>query len=114
MARIPLPDGDGPEALRALALRPQMAQAVNAMEVAVGKSGLDRRLHELVRMRIAFINQCTVCMDWRNSTWLDDETLLANVADWATAAGYTDAERVALEYAERFSTDSANIDDDLL
>ena len=114
MARIALPDGDGPEALRALALRPYLAKAVNAMEVAVAKSGLDHRLHELVRMRIAHINQCTVCMDWRNSTWLDDEQLLANVADWASAPGYTDTERVALEYAERFSTDSANIDDDLL
>ena len=114
MARIPLPDGDGPEALRALALRPKMAEAVGAMELAVAKSSLDRRLHELVRMRIALINQCTVCMDWRNTTWLDDDALLANVADYATAPGFTDAERVAIEYAERFSTDSANIDDDLL
>ena len=114
MARIVLPDGDGPEALRALALRPHLAEAVGAMEVAVAKSTLDRRLHELVRMRIALINQCTVCMDWRNATWLDDDQLLLSVADYASAPGFTDAERVALEYAERFSTDSANIDDDLL
>jgi alkylhydroperoxidase family enzyme len=114
VARIPLPDGDGPEALRALALRPQLAEAVHAMELAVAKSTLDRRLHELVRMRIALINQCTVCMDWRNPTWLDDEALLGSVADHATAPGFTDVERVALEYAERFATDSANIDDELL
>ena len=38
MARIPLPDGDGPEALRALALRPQLAEAVQSMELAVAKS----------------------------------------------------------------------------
>jgi alkylhydroperoxidase family enzyme len=114
MARIPLPDGDGPEALRALALRPELAAAVGQMEVAVGKSRLDRRVHELVRMRMAFINRCTVCMDWRNPGWLNDEALLASVADWSTAPGFTARERVALEYAERFATDSAGIDDALL
>ncbi len=114
MARIPLPDGDGPEALRALALRPKLAAAVGAIEVAVGQSSLDRRMHELVRMRIALINQCTVCMDWRNPTWLEDEQLLLSVEDYATAPGFTDVERLAIEYAERFATDSANIDDDLL
>lgn len=84
------------------------------MEKAVGRSKLDRRLHELVRMRVAVINQCVVCMNWRNPTWCDDEVLLAGVDRAAELPGYTDAERVALEYAERFCRDSANIDDGLL
>ena len=59
MARIELPAGDGPEVVRALALRPDLAQAVAAYDQAVWNSRLDWRLHELVRMRIAQINQCT-------------------------------------------------------
>lgn len=54
------------------------------------------------------------CMSWRNPTWCDDEQLLAGVEHPAEVDGYTAAERVALEYAERFCTDSINIDDALI
>lgn len=114
MARIELPPGDGPETTRALALRPSFQAAVDQLERAVWKSTLDRRLHELVRMRVAKLNRCTVCMDWRNPTWCDDEALLDGVDGWDVTPGYTDAERVALEYAERFCVDSSGITDDLL
>lgn len=114
MARIPVPDGDGPETTRALALAPQLQAALDQLERAVWKSSLDRRLHELVRMRVAKSNRCTVCTDWRNPTWCDDEALLGAVERWADAPGFTDAERVALEYAERFCTDHTSITDDLL
>ena len=117
MARIPLPDAEGPEVTRALSLRPQFAEAVNAWEKAVARSGLDWRLHELVRMRVALINECTVCMSWRNQPAFDagvTEELLASVADWRDHPGFTDRERVAIEYAERYCTDSARIDDGLM
>ena len=114
MARIELPPGDEPEATRALALRPELQAALDKLERAVWKSKLDRRLHELVRMRVAKLNRCTVCTDWRNPTWCDDEALLGAVEQWDIAPGFTDAERVALEYAERFCMDSAGIDDRLL
>ena len=117
MSRIDLPDGDGPEVTRALSLRPRFAEAVGAMEKAVGRSSLDWRLHELVRMRVAQINQCTVCLGWRNQPAFDagvTEDLLASVDRRDETDGFTDAERVALEFTERFSTDSAAIDDDLL
>ena len=114
MARIELPPGEGPENTRALALRPTFQAAIDQLERAVWKSELPRRLHELVRMRVAKINGCVVCMSWRNPTWCDDESLLATVEQWATAPGFTDAERVALEYAERFCLDSQGIDEKLL
>src|SRR5687767_15730271 len=114
MARIELPPGDDPETTRALALRPRMADAVDALEKAVWQSSLDRRLHELVRMRVAKINQCTVCMDWRNPTWCDDERLLSGVERAGDVDGYTEAERVALEFAGRFCSESTSVDDDLL
>jgi AhpD family alkylhydroperoxidase len=117
MARIELPSGDTLDVMRALSLRPDFAQAVATYDSAVWNSTLDWRLHELVRMRIAQINECTVCLSWRTpqaiAAGVTDE-LLTNVHRAAEIDDYTDAERVAIEYAERFCTDSARIDDALL
>ena len=117
MARIELPEGEGFEVMRALSLRPSFAEAVTTYDQAVWNSTLDWRLHELVRMRIALVNQCTVCMDWRTPQAIEagvTDELLAGVADAAGSDAYTDAEKVAIEYAHRFATDSANIDDGLV
>jgi AhpD family alkylhydroperoxidase len=117
MARIGLPAGDTPEIVRALSLRPDFAKAVGTYDNAVWSSTLDWRLHELVRMRIAQINECTVCLSWRTpqaiAAGVTDE-LLTNVHRARDLDDYSDAERVAIEYAERFCTDSARIDDAFL
>lgn len=42
------------------------------------------------------------------------EEFYAAVADWRTTAMLTDADRVAVEYAERFAVDHQGIDDDLM
>ena len=39
------------------------------------------------------------------------EELYANVADWRTNPDYTEAEGVAIEYAEKFATDHKQLDD---
>jgi alkylhydroperoxidase family enzyme len=109
MPRIDIPAGDGPEASRAMALAPHFVESINTKEKAVWASPMPRRLHELVRMRVAEINGCVLCMQWRND-WADNESLAA-VSQYATSDLFSDAERTAIEYAERFSTDSANIDD---
>lgn len=110
--RIEVPAGEGPEVTRVLSLVPHFVDAVNALEKAVWASPLPRRLHELVRMRIAEINGCVLCMTWRND-WADEASLAA-VSHHATSELFSEAERTALEYAERFATDSRHIDDDLL
>lgn len=113
MARIPLPDGNQLEVVQALSLRPALAAAVGGFDAAVWNSSLDWRLHELVRMRVATINECTVCLGWRTPMAVeagvtDDD--LAAVTD-PTDARYSPAESIALEYAARFCTESARIDD---
>ena len=117
MARIELPPGGDPEVIRALSLRPDLAKAVAAYDQAVWNSTLDWRLHELVRMRVAQINQCNVCLGWRTpqaaEAGVTDE-LLSGVDRAAELPAYSPAERVAVEYAERYCTDSAGIDDDLV
>lgn len=117
MARIDLPDGPELDVMKAFALRPDLAAGANAYDQAVWGSTLDWRLHELVRMRVAQINQCTVCLGWRTPQAVEagvTEELLANVHRAAELDVYTAAEKVAIEYAARFCTDSANIDDELL
>ena len=117
MARIELPPGDGPEVVRALSMRPELANAVGTYDQAVWNSRLDWRLHELVRMRVAQINECTVCLAWRTPQAVEagaTDDLLFNVHRYDTTDTYTPAEKVAIEYTERFCTDSARIDDGLV
>ncbi|HWC36450.1 MAG TPA: carboxymuconolactone decarboxylase family protein [Mycobacteriales bacterium] len=115
--RLALPDGDQLDIIKALSLRPKLATAVGAMNDAVFASTLDWRLHELVRMRIAQINGCTVCLAWRTpearEAGVTDE-LLSAVADWRAEPAFSDAERAALEFAELFCTDSVSIGDELM
>lgn len=116
VARIPLPDGEQLEVVKALSLRPELAAAVGGFDAAVWNSALDWRLHELVRMRVATVNECTVCLGWRTPMAVDagvTDDDLAAVADLDDPR-FSLAERVALEYTARFCTDSARIDDELL
>jgi alkylhydroperoxidase family enzyme len=39
------------------------------------------------------------------------EELYAHVAEWGSYPGYTEAERIAIEYAEKFATDHLALDD---
>lgn len=48
----------GPEARRAFAHRPALGDAVGRYNEAVADSTLPPRLHELVRYRIAELNDC--------------------------------------------------------
>lgn len=114
MARIDLPEGDGLEVGRALVLAPHFVDVVVGYEKAVAQSGLDPRLHELVRYRIAQLNQCTVCLGFRRPDSGLDEDLLAQVATFRTSEDLTDLEKSALTFAELFCTDSAAIPDELL
>jgi AhpD family alkylhydroperoxidase len=118
VARIPLSDNGSLDVVNALALvRPDLAWAVGAMDAAIASSPLDPRLHELVRMRIAQINECTVCLAWRTPAAIAagvTDALLESVRHYADVEELTPAEKVAIEYAERFSTDSARIDDQLV
>src|SRR3954469_9940137 len=114
MARVELPAGRGPEVARALALAPHFAGVVMAYEQAVAESTLDPRLHELVRYRIALINQCTVCLGYRREDAGVSEELLGNVGDWRQRDDFTAVEKAALDFTEQFCGESAAISDELV
>ena len=78
---------------------PGAMEALQALGAAVGGSGLDPILAELVCLRAGQINGCSVCIDghWRiaRRDGETDERLFA-VSAWREAPYFTDAERAAL------------------
>ena len=98
-------------------LRPEMGGMVDKMVTTIyQRSILPAEEREVARMRIAQLNACSACADFRAPSVLEagvDEELYAHVAEAATYPGYTARQRLAVEYAERFATDHRGIDDDL-
>lgn len=115
MARINVPDGPGGEAAMIWSLRPELGGMVERMiRGAYQQSILPAEERELARMRIAQINDCVACADFRAESVLDAglaPKLYDNVAAYADYPGYTPRQRLAIEYAERFATDHASMDD---
>jgi alkylhydroperoxidase family enzyme len=115
MARVDLPEGDGDELLRLYSLSPAMGAAAGNFTAAVyGDSVLSTRVREAARIRIAEINQCPVCLDTRTTSdpngLSEDEYL--GIADWRSVDTFTPEDRIAIEFAERFSTDHLGMDED--
>lgn len=114
MARIDLPEGQGMDVGKALMLAPHFVDVVVGYEKAVAQSPLDPRTHELVRYRIAQLNQCTLCLDFRRPDSGLGEDVLAEVGGFTTSDAFSEVEKAALTFAELFCTDSASIPDSLL
>lgn len=114
MSRIDLPDGPGLDVAKTLMLVPHFVDIVVGYEKAIAASPMDPRLHELVRYRIAQLNQCTLCLDFRRTDSGVTEDLLAEVSSYRTSPAFTDLERAALSFTEQFCTESAAIPDELL
>jgi AhpD family alkylhydroperoxidase len=75
---------------------------------------LSPRLVELVRLRVAFHNQCRSCMAIRYTEAANDgvtEDLVCSLERPAQAENLTDAEKAAIDYGERFATNHLSIDD---
>jgi len=118
MARLNVPDGPGGEAAMIWSLRPQLGGMVERMiRGAYQQSILPADERELARMRIAQINDCVACSDFRAQSVLDagpkapSPELYDNVAAYASYPGYTPRQRLAMEYAERFANDHTSMDD---
>jgi AhpD family alkylhydroperoxidase len=94
---------------------PDVAAAVGVLTNAVRETGtLSPRLTELVRLRIAFHNQCRSCMSIRYQSAIDDgltDDAVCSLERPADAPDLTDAEREALRFADLFATDHLAIDD---
>jgi alkylhydroperoxidase family enzyme len=77
-------------------------------------SSLSLREFEAARTRIAQVNHCLFCLDWRTERDGEqvDESFYDEIATWRDSAALTDRERLAAEYAERFASEHLSLDDD--
>ena len=94
---------------------PYVAAAVGGVTNALRETrALPPRLMELVRLRIAFHNQCRSCMSIRYQSAIDDgltEDAVCSLERPAEAADLSGAERAALGFADLFATNHLTIDD---
>jgi AhpD family alkylhydroperoxidase len=112
--RTPLELGN----VRIYALRPELAKAyVRFMGEVRGHRTLPARLVELVRLRVAFHNQCRSCMAIRYADAVADgvtEELVCQLGAPGDAADLTPAERSALHFADLLATNHLAITDDTI
>jgi AhpD family alkylhydroperoxidase len=99
-----------------LAHAPHMAKANMAfLGAALQGHKLSRRLLELVRLRLAFHNQCRSCMAMRFQAAVDDglsEELVCSLEKPMEAPDLTDREKAALEYADAFAVNHFAINEE--
>jgi AhpD family alkylhydroperoxidase len=98
-----------------MARRPEIAKAFGALQSSFRNNGtLPPRLIELMRLRIAFHNQCRSCMSIRYQSGIDagvTEETVCSLERPAEADDLSAAERSALNYADLVATNHLAIDD---
>ena len=113
----PLPDVHK-KILGVYANAPVLAKAFFTFEAAFWAGfTLRRRLLEMLRLRIAFHNQCRSCMAMRCEPALEDgltEDMVCSLERPAEAPDLTAAEKAALAYADKFATNHLAIDDETI
>ena len=97
--------------------KPLTSTAGAFSDAVYNRSSLPLREFEAARVRIAQINDCTLCMAWRTARDVPErgdaevpEEFYARVGtDWD---GFSKRERLAAEFAERFALDHLSMDDE--
>jgi uncharacterized peroxidase-related enzyme len=99
-------------AQKALAHRPEMLKAFLPFYASVGRS-LDRKLYEMIYLRVSFINGCHYCQQHHAAS---SKRVGLSAEDWRALkdgnyARYTDKEQAALAYAEKLTRTPHEITD---
>jgi alkylhydroperoxidase family enzyme len=97
---------------------PELAKTFFTFEAAMWQAfTLRRRLLEMVRLRIAFHNQCRSCMAMRFEPALEDgltEDMVCSLEKPGEAPDLTEAEKAALGFADMFATNHLAITDETI
>jgi alkylhydroperoxidase family enzyme len=95
--------------------RAEIAAGIGMATMAINTSGtLSPRLIELMRLRMAFHNQCRSCMAIRYANAVEDgvnEDLVCSLEKPQEAEDLTPAERAALRFVDLFATNHLAIDE---
>ncbi|HEX5616503.1 MAG TPA: carboxymuconolactone decarboxylase family protein [Acidimicrobiia bacterium] len=112
--RIELPEGKEPVTYVWGEMVPAIGHPAAAFSSAVYEhSTLALREFEAARLRIAQVNGCVFCLDWRTDRAGErvPDSFPDAIAHWADATELSERERLASEYADRFATDHHGLDD---
>jgi uncharacterized peroxidase-related enzyme len=98
---------------KALAQRPDMLKNFLPFYASVGRS-LERKLYEMIYLRVSLINQCNYCSQHHVAA---SKRVGLMAEDWAALkAGdysrFSEKEQVALEYVEKLTRTSHDVNDD--
>lgn len=111
---IEVPDGKDPIGYVWGEMVPGIGPAAATLAMSVYEhSTLGLREFEAARLRIAQINGCLFCLDWRterDGVKVEPEFAEA-VAEWRTTDALDARAKLAAEYAELYATDHHAIDD---
>ncbi|MEV4312949.1 carboxymuconolactone decarboxylase family protein [Actinocrispum sp. NPDC049592] len=113
--RIDIPEGKDPIAYVWGEMVPGIGQAAANFSLSVyANTTLGLREFEAARLRIAQINGCMFCMDWRTEKdgQKVEESFIDAVTDWRTTDAFDDRTRLAAEYAERYAVDHHGLDEE--
>jgi AhpD family alkylhydroperoxidase len=94
---------------------PDAIKAMLALEAHINKSGLEKSLVELIRLRASQINGCAFCVDMHTTDARkggETERRLATVVVWRETPFFTDRERAALAWTESLTLVSQTHVDD--
>lgn len=84
-------------------LSPALYQSVRLLDAAVDKSGLEKRMLHLVKIRASQLNGCSYCTDLHirdaHADGMDMQTLYMTSA-WRESPCFNERDRAALEWAE--------------
>ncbi|WP_148611398.1 carboxymuconolactone decarboxylase family protein [Nocardioides rubriscoriae] len=113
--RIDVPEGTDPLTHVWGRMVPGIGPAAAGFAQSVYEHGtLGLREFEAARLRIAQLNGCLFCQDWRterDGVTVEDAFADA-VTDWHTTEAFDERTRLAAEYAERFALDHHGLDDE--
>ncbi|MFE3190053.1 carboxymuconolactone decarboxylase family protein [Nocardia sp. NPDC059240] len=112
---IDIPEGKDPIGYVWGEMVPGIGVAASNFSLAVySHSTLGLREFEAARLRIAQINGCLFCLDWRTDRGGEkvEESFADDVTDWRTTTNFDDRTRMAAEYAEVYALDHHALDDE--
>lgn len=112
---LDVPDGKDPIQYAWGEMVPGIGPAAANLSLAVYEhTTLGLREFEAARLRVAQINGCLFCLDWR--TERDGQKVEDGFADavthWRTTDAFDDRTRLAAEYAERYVLDHHGLDEE--
>jgi uncharacterized peroxidase-related enzyme len=104
--------GKAGNAQKALAHRPDMLKNFLAFYASVGKS-LDRKLYEMIYLRVSFLNGCHYCQQHHLAS---SKRVGLTTEDWKALrdgnnARFSEKEQTALAYAEKLTRASRDVTD---